>query len=365
MKQSQHPTLQENMEQKARSFFMNESVNADAYRKAPLEEKVSNAIHGALCEFANASTVIDTLFKGRKAIDNEELAKISVKDNAYFKDIDKSAGDIKKTKHHTNMKNLLDYGVQMNASARRTTDAARQFDEAAHAILTCASMFERNSQRFRTIIMRENSTVNSKQLGTAFYRLSVYLLQTTADILYSNSLQAEFDYNQKVPVASNVYFEYNNGVVDEMLTYINYLNGAFRNGKIFNAIDGTLNEAFEDALDKISLNEGLLDTVFGMVTHFKALDLVVLWPIYLTRAMAYWVLYFYSSFKTINVDIDNSIKLQRQGVLGKAEYDTYKADASRRGMQAQQALARAEVTIDMSAKEDKKSLEQMQSNVLI
>lgn len=365
MRTPRKQTLVESVGSRVESFYLNEYADKDSFKKLPDQEKIATALHCGLCEFVNVGNVVNSLFQGKKSIDNEELAKISVKDNAYFKDIDKSAGDISKTKHHNSMKNLLNYALQINATSNRKSDGTAQFEEAAQTILGCAQQFERNSNKFRSIITREASTANSKQLGTAFYRLSVYLIQTAADILYSNSLNAEFDYNQKVPMANNIYFEYTNNVVDDMLVYINYLNAAFRSGKIFSALDGSLNEHFEDATGKIELNEGLLDTVFGMVTHFKALDLALLWPIYLTRAIAYWVLYFYTTFKTISVDIDSSIALQKQTTLTKPQFDDYKQNAMRRGINASQSLSKAEVTIDMAAHEDKKTLEKMQSNVLI
>jgi hypothetical protein len=231
--------------------------------------------------------------------------------------------------------------------------------------------FEKSAGRLKQIIQKEATSVNNKQLGSAFYALSVYLLQTTGDLLYSTSLRADFDYSNKTPIANNLYFEYNNdssAMLDEMIMYITYLNTAFANGKIFSSLETTLQETFNDAEQKIILNESVLDTVFGLVSYYKTLDLLVLWPIYLTRAIAYWVMYTYTSLKNIALDVESSVELRKKQVVTKSEYDEYHNSAMKRGMAVSQSLARADVTMEMSAQEDKKALQNLQSsqnNVLI
>lgn len=364
-------SLTQLMESKVEFQFLNEYTDRAAFKALDKSERMTAISEYALCEFVNAGQIVDTLFKGKKSISNEELGKISMKDNAYFKDIDRSAGDITRTKYHKNLQNLLDYAVATNQSSSFKSDKTEAFSRNAYTVLACMKNFEKSSQRMKQVISKESTSMNNKQLGSAFYALSVYLVQTTGDLLYSTSLRADFDYSNKTPVANNLYFEYNNdssAMLDEMITYINYLNTAFMNGKIFSALDTTLQENFSHAEQKIILNESVLDTVFGLVSYYKTLDLLVLWPIYLTRAIAYWVMYTYSSLKNIALDVESSLELRKKQVISKNDYDEYHNSAMKRGIAVGQSLSRADVTMEMSAQEDKKALQNLQSsqnNVLI
>jgi hypothetical protein len=359
------------MESKVEYQFLNEYVDKRAFKKLDKSERQVAISEYALCEFVNASQIVDSLFKGKKSINNEELSKISMKDNAFFKDVDRTAGDITKTKYHKHLANLLNYAVATNQSSSFKSDKTAEFTRNAYTVLDCMKNFEKSATRLKQIIQKEATSVNNKQLGSAFYALSVYLLQTTGDLLYSTSLRADFDYSNKTPIANNLYFEYNNdssAMLDEMIMYINYLNTAFANGKIFSALETTLQESFSDAEQKIILNESVLDTVFGLVSYYKTLDLLVLWPIYLTRAIAYWVMYTYTSLKNIALDVESSVELRKKQTITKSEYDDYHNAAMKRGVAVSQSLARADVTMEMSAQEDKKALQSLQSsqnNVLI
>lgn len=367
IRQSLHNLL----DAKVKTQYLNEYTDVKSYRALDKPERQTAIAEYALCEFVNAGQIVDSLFKGKKSISNEELAKISMKDNAFFRDVDRSSGDITKTKYHKHLDNLLNYAIATNQSSSFKSDKTAAFTNNAYNVLNCMRNFEKTAGRFKTIISKEATAVNNKQLCAAFYALSVYLLQTTGDLLYSTSLRADFDYSHKTPVANNLYFEYNSdsaAMLDEMLTYISYLNTAFANGKIFSALDPTLQETFIDAEQKIILNESVLDTVFGLVSYYKTLDLLVLWPIYLTRAIAYWVMYTYTSLKNIALDVESSMELRKKQLITKSEYDAYHNSAMQRGMAVSQSLARADVTMEMSAQEDKKTLQNLQSsqnNVLI
>ena len=343
--------------------YTNEYLLKEDFRKLQGEDYKLAMMEYALSEYVNTSKIIDVLFDGKDGKDSVFAdVEVSLKGNAYFNDIGRSAGDITRTKHHKDVISLLQYSEHANQSSSYKSDGTVAFEQANYDIMKCISHFVKNAGRFKTIIAKEATNMNSKRIGTAFYKMAVFLVQTTADILYSNSLKAEFDYNVKVPVANNVYFEYTNGVVDEMLTFIRYLNGAFLNGKIFTAIEETLQESFNAATSRIELNEGVIDTVFGLVTHFKTLDLLFLWPMYLTRAVAYWVGYFYVSLKNISLDIESSLQIQKAQSLNKDQYDKYAHNAQVRGLKAQQAFAKANVTIDMGAKEDRKALQNLQGS---
>ena len=356
------PKGQKILEENLRNQYMNEYTNSDDYRNLTKNEKVDLFAEYALNEFVNTAGIVDALFHNKGNVD-EQFGKIegSLKNNKYFRDIDNSLGDITRTKNNQNLKNILEYALHANYHNSYSSDGTDKFNYAARDILKCIDNFERAKNRLKSIITKESTRMNSRRIGAAFYRTSVFLVQMTGDILYSNSLKARFDYNLRPPVAKDIHYEYDSEVVDDMLAFIQYLNSAFANGRIFTALEDTLQEALEIASQKVSLQEGVLDTIFGLVTYFKSLDLLLLWPIYLTRAVTYWITYLFVSVNNIALDIDSSIAIQRSTTLTKEQYDDYASKAAVRGTKVSQAFSKASVALDMSAKEDRKALENLQS----
>lgn len=358
------------LEENIKAQYLNEFTTESEYRKLTKNEKVINLSEYAATEYLNTTKVIDAIFNNKKKSDtvfNDLEMKLS--GTEFFKDVDRSTGDITRTKNHNNLKNLLHYGMDCNANNSYRSNETAAFDKNALVILTCMNLFAKNATKFKKLINHEATNLNSKKVATSFYKASVFLIQMTGDILYSNSIDAKFNYNIKPPVAENVSFAYTSGVVDEMIEQIQAINSAFMNGKIFKAFDTTLQEDFEDTINKISLNEDVLDTIFGLVTHFNTLDLLILFPIYLTRSTLYWIGYFYLSVKNINMDIDRSIQVTRGRNIDVDDFNMYVSDSKKKGEIVKNSFNKASATIDLDASTDKRALSDLrnsaQNSVLI
>lgn len=360
MQTSNNPLLEE-IQERADKLYFNEFTTRTEFLKLSEMDKKSLIAQHVLIETQSTNDVIDTLFKGKKRIDNEELSKISTKDSDYFRDIDKSVGDIKRTKYHRDTVALLNYAIETNAASPRKN---KEFDQAATDILQLISYLETNASKLRTAINKEASTANSKELAASFYRTVVYMIQSTADILYASGMKADFDYTGPKPTVGSIHFEMN-PIIEPMMLYIRQLNTVFRSGKVMKVFDGSLREAMDHAQKQLSLNENVLDVAFGLVTQFKFLDLVLLFPIYLVRAISYWIMYFYATGKKLYIGIDESIEMRKKAVITKDEFDAYSASANRRAFDSGQSLSKAEVTIDADSAEDKRKLNNLSGSVLI
>lgn len=351
--------LKENLQE----YFLNEFTTVRDFRRLNEEDQMQNFAQYALAEYVNTSNIVDALFNGKE---DEVFGKLgnTVKNTSYMKDITTSNGDITKTMYHKKIVELMDYARVTNSASSVKNDKTAKFDEYASTIMVCIRHFEVNKDKLKKLINNEAVVANNKGIALAFYRSSVALLQITADVLYSNSIKAKFDttFGEGKATVSSIYFEYDTNVVDEMMETINYLNGAFANGKIFKAFDPTLQENFIDSSEKIALNEGIIDTVFGLVTHFKTMDLLILWPLYITRSIVYWIGYMYATFKNITLDIDESIAMKKANAVTRDKFNQYQDRALSNGVKVQQAFRKADVTVSMNAKEDKKILTQMQSS---
>ncbi|BDH16467.1 MAG: hypothetical protein [Bacteriophage sp.] len=349
------------LSENVKEYFLNEHTSENEFKSMNQTERMQNLAEYALTEYANTAKIIDAVFKGNNEITLAGIGK-DVSNSAFFKDIERSNGDITKTKHNNDLKDLLNYGLYVNSTTAYKSNGTAAFNTNAVEILLAINYFEMNKRGFKDLINKESTILNNKQIASSFYKSMVFLIQMAGDILYSNSLKAKFNYNNdKNPTVTNVYYEYDSAAVDEMMEIIIYLNSAFRNGKIFKSLDPTLQEAYNDTLDRITLNEGVIDSVFGIINYFKTLDLLILWPIYITRAVTYWVGYFYLTFKNIALDIDQSIAMKKATVLTRDEINSYHDKVMVKGQKAKQAFLKADSTIDLNIKEDKKSLTNLQT----
>lgn len=358
------------LEENVKMQFLNEYTTEKEYRALTKNEKVLNLAEYAATEYLNTSRIIKTIFNNKKKSDNIfNGLEMKISNTPFFKDIESSRGNIVETANHTKLKTLLKYAIETNASASVKSDAHDSFDKAALTILKCMTHFEKNATKIRQLLMAENTRLNNVNMIGSFYKASVFLIQMTGDMLYSNSIDVKFNTNIKPAVVESISFPYSNGIVDEMLEQIEAINNGFENGKIFKAFNNSLHEDFEDTIEKISLNEDVLDTIFGLVTHFSALDLLVLFPIYLTRSTLYWIGFFYLSFKNVSLDIDRSIEVTRGRNIEVDKFNRYVVDSRKKANVLQNSFQKASAAIDMDASSDKKALTTLsrssQNSVLI
>ena len=353
-----HNVLLENLSQ----HYQNEFLSESDFRSLQGEDQQVALAEYALSEFVNTTAVVDALFHGKGSME-DQFGKVekTIANNALFRELDRSGGDITKVKDFRNLVNLLQYALECNSRSAYKSDGTRSFDDAATLIMSTLRSFEMAKTRFQTMMSKESTRMNSKKLVASFYRMASFFTLVTGDLLYSNSLKANFDYNAKIPTATNVYFEYDSGVIDEMLVFVQTLNSSFNNGKIFTALGDTLQEALTNGVERIALNEGVMDTAFALISHFKTMDLLLLWPLYITRAITYWVGFIFVSVHNLQLDVDESLRL-RSSVMTKKDYDSYHTNAQIRGEKAKQAFTKANIAIESNAVEDKKALQKLQGN---
>ena len=96
------------IEENVKNCYLNEFVDESNYRKISKDDKVLAVAEYALNEYVNTTKIIDAVFNNKDKSDTV-FTKVEndLKNNAYFKDIERSAGDITKTKHHKDIKALL------------------------------------------------------------------------------------------------------------------------------------------------------------------------------------------------------------------------------------------------------------------
>lgn len=355
---------------RAKEFYLNDALHENIFHTNP--EYITEAIGTCyLNEAANATDYIRSFF-GEKS-DNlyRDLSALKLNKSPYFIDLERSGGDITKTSYYKTVGDLMKYSNSVNdqmiiGSTGSVSKGMSDYSNATAAIQQCIRYMEGNANNFRSAISKERTTANSRKLASMLYQSIVYLIQTTADILYSSSISADFDYNVKPPVAKNITFVYESGLIDEALEAIRTLNLALSNGTIRKFLSTGLQEDLDFALNQVSLNENIGDVVFSLISHFKMTDAIILLPIYLIRMVTYVIYYCYKLFKKISFNIEQSIELQKSKIVTRDQFDKYKHDTSKQGRVVGQNIRRAETTLEMEAGNDKNALNRMQqSNVLI
>jgi hypothetical protein len=355
------------LDRNTEAYYLNEAVDKDAFRKLPLKEAKLVRAEYALNEFVNATRkdVLD-LIANSDEVDASTFDKISSEDLAFFKDLDNAQGDINRTKYNAAVISLLKTSMSVNdAMGSQQSPEQQEYSHNASIILRAISLLAQNARQLREIIQAEAANGDSKKLGTSFFKLAVYLIQVSADLLYSNSIQADFDYTTKVPTVASLRFEYPAGLIDNQLTYINFISSRLSNGSLVKALQPTLSEACDQAVEQVKLNENILDVIVGLVTHNTFTDLL-LFPVYLIRFLIYSVRYTFNIYKNISTGIEASIGVQKARIMTKSDFESFKAGAQRRATVVNHANDQAEVKMRMEANQDKRALSNLQtSSVMI
>jgi len=355
--------------EKSKEFYSNECLTESAYRRLSNTEKREVTLHSALSEFVSLKDVMKDFYSKKMGDAERDFANMSDQNSRFFKDVMKSGGDFTKTEQYKNIQSLLSYSLEANDNNGKGINGAQNaaqvsYSDAAMVIRNIIAQLVSKSSAFKQAISREMILPLEKRYAFSTYLVISYLIYSTADVLYSSSLKANFDYNQKHPVATDIYFEYNGGM-ENQLQYMSYFSKNFAKGAINKLLSGTLTEKLDESLENVMvLNESVLDVIGKLVLDSWISDIVML-PIYLLRSMVYTFKYLNVKFTNMSKDIEDSIKLQRASYIGKDDYEKYKTSAGNKLFALSQATTKAETAIDFESAQDKKSLNGFKSNNVI
>ena len=95
------------LSENVKEYFLNEHTSENEFRNMNQTEKMQNLAEYALTEYVNTAKIIDAVFKGNNQIALAGIGK-DVSNSAFFKDIERSNGDITKTKHNNDLKDLYE-----------------------------------------------------------------------------------------------------------------------------------------------------------------------------------------------------------------------------------------------------------------
>lgn len=334
----------------ARMQSISESVGTSATLAS--KKRLGLAAH-ALTEFKSMSKIVDVVFKN--VPNDNKVASLP-----FFKNVDAALGDVTRVKHYDDVKVILSH-IALGSNSGARTD--KNVYAAAVEIQTLLSNLERNKGIFKKAIQQE-SVEGNREIVLSYFRSLCFLVFSSANNLYSSCLKADINNNMTPPLVDSFYFVWNEDMETAIRTIAD-INSTFRSGKAITAITGALREALEDGQDK-ALSEGVIDTAFGLITHFKVLDALVLLPIYLIRMVTYWILFSYESIKNLHNDIADTRRIIEKRSVSESEYDDYVRIGQAATTRSDQAIKRADDFVSLNSANDKKELSAMQSsNVLI
>lgn len=357
--------------EKSASFYANGILTESCFKGLDQFEKKEVLINSALSEFVNLKDVMKDFYSKKMADAERDFTNMTSQNSRFFKDVTKSAGDFTKSEQYRNIQSLLSYSIEANDSNGkgingRASEGQEAYDTAAMVIRNAIKNLVSKSSAFKQAITREAILPLEKRYAFSTYLVLCYLIYSTTDVLYSSSLKANFDHNQKTPIATDIYFEYNGGM-ENQLQYLTYFSENMSKGGINKLLSGVLTENFDNAAESVVLGENVLDVVAKLVLDSWVSDVVLL-PIYLLRQMVYIFKFVKTYFVNMAVDIEESIALQRSAHLSKVDYDSYKSKADNKLFAVSQAVSKAEASIELEASADKKILNNIKSsnnNVLI
>lgn len=348
-------------EQASRFYEIEDTAARGSFAKLNERECVTAVVESATASAFDLRTIMGAIYAGagikKETKGIEQLARIPL-----YRGILNSDGNIKKVPEYEKCRSLLMYALETNSRYPTKDDSINRFNANAQKILDLMKLLEVAAPKFKKAIDAElhtNFTV-IRQTYVSF----VFLVLTTTDTLYSQSISVTFKPFSTPPVAEYVAFNCPETLVPLQMEMIDRAMDVLRSGALFSN-RMVLSEHFEHIFSPNVLNEGFMDAVFGLVTHFKITDLFLLAPIYLARAITYWMIFTYESVGGLITNIDRSIELQRNRNLSQEEYDAYKKETAKTSARSEQALGRAEVTIEMATREDKAQLNRMQQSGIV
>jgi hypothetical protein len=345
-------------------FYLNEDVNPDSYRKLSLKDKQLTTSHLTLLEFASIKELIGNITKKAKKNDFDLEALQKSGNMKYLKDIKDTKGDVTRCKNYSNIIELIKYSKAVNNRISNIDESQKNYLEKLNIIERAYDNLVKHKPLFvKAIVSELRDSNDTLKIATEFYSRIVGLLEVTFDVLYSASINAEFDYNVKPPMVKNISFRYSNELLDEPLMFIHYFNIMATSGKLKSMLE-KINEdtySLEVSIGR-KLNENVLDVAFSLLSNSRIFDAIILFPIYLIRYITYLFKYMIASYNAINTNFEDAIKIKRSTNLTASEFDSYKKTTSGKDLKVQQSSRKSEMESDRFIKTISKEQLSSESN---
>lgn len=353
--------------EKTKAFYQNDLLSEQAYNRLNTTDKNSAKLQAVLTEYVNMKEVFKDFFGGKVDSSEKELKALSNAKAPLFQQISKSAGDIRKVQDAANVRELLRFAISTNNSYTGSASKSDlySFINVANNITDLFDKMAASANDFKKAMIREASVASDKRFVTNLYMSLAYLITVTGSVVYSSSLEADFDYTSAKPIVKNLYFSYKSDAVPEQVKYIGFAADQFRKGSQKKILQGMLNEEFEFAEERIALNENIFDVIVGLVAKSDLLSDLFLMPVYLLRWVVFSIKYLVGSIKSVSDNIAESIALQKQQLVTKDQFDDYKQRSNKLAFSMNQTAMKADSAVELEASKDKKTLNNLQSQGLV
>lgn len=293
-------------------------------------------------------------------------------------------GDISKIAGYKNVKELISFSKMINESIQSPSREQSAYLEALSEFEKLLGNMEKHAPIFKQVLEYERNNGASvasvdSYFGTSYYYALAMFAFQEIEYLYSHSLKANVDMNQKTPRVKSVYFEYD-GSQSESVALAQIVNGSFHSGKardflkslttkagrknVIGTTDLTNGKPILEEVQYYSeklLTENIGDVAFAFINSSKFFDLLLL-PIYFLRYSVYMTKYFFKSYSDISDNIDKALRISKATDLPMSEFNKYKNEVESRNVKHSESQSMTFSKLDSHVKDDKVVLRKAQSN---
>lgn len=377
------------IESAIRDYYENENTNRFAFSKLTENEKKQCLSEVILTEYAELATQITSL--GVTALKNHleksEHDKIQIIDQTGLnKVIFNSMGDVTKLPEYHHVEYIVSYSKKLNSIYPNPNAFQVAYNNAITTIHNGLEVLRTHKELFKQAIQKElkytsADSLENRVISLFFFSLA-YELFNTANLLFGKCFVADFDFNRRPALATNIKFEYDGKSHEEDLAYLEAVNswaskGAMRDYLIkFDVLAGErdfmakeykkanyipvkrMNEGLRSLLDRHTsrlLNENIGDVAYAFISSSKVLDLLFL-PVYVIRYLIYLMKYTVVSYSLISKQIKDSVDILKKQNLNHDDYMKFKEKAEAASNEDERASHMAYARLDDHVKEDKANI---------
>ena len=356
------------IEEISKAYFVNEDVSPRAFHALDDSHRRALCLEAALCEFLNQEKSPQDVRAaaqpqaGNDTLNGEKYNPESSLSVVYFNKILATKGDVTKTPNYANNRTLVGYAKQV-AQTQPESKEGKTFLVALGKIEDALDNLVKYKADFAKAIREESEKTDGQSSIVAQYYMNlVVMIDVNLDVLYSTSIQAEFDRNVRPSIVRAVSFQMREGAMDESLAIVHNFNSLAFSGKLRQAIDEKNVAVLGEAKRRVLKEESIIDVAFSLIASNRWTELLLL-PLYTIRSVVYTVKYLTASYQRLKFSISQSVEFIRKTKVTEEEFRGYKADADKKFVSLDQASKKAAIEVSRDIKENKQEIGSLAKDV--